>query len=285
MPSFSDGAELRCGKKPRLKFSVFFLQRALTPSDNRGEAAVGRAETMKNVANGAALAAFVLGVAGFYLYSARLAVRLGGGPLVAVLMVTQDLTAGQTLGEEHLGQANVPSSYLDARRILASEKKKVLGVAVESALHAGDGLVWSDLRDGKAHQSLAELVAPGHRAFSLPAKANPLGDLLHAGDVVDVLLEHGARSEVLLERVLVLTVGETLATVETDQKAPKSRRNSGVTLSVSQAQAADLFGAMSKGDLLLVLRNPDDMSRRTPVSAPVASREPVAQKQEIEHVR
>ena len=104
--------------------------------------------TMKNVANWAAGAAFVFGVAGFHLYTEKLADRLRGGEPQAVLIVTRDLAPGETLTDEHLSQVDLPSHYLDPRRILAAERKKVLGVPVDTVLHAGEGLVWSDLRDG-----------------------------------------------------------------------------------------------------------------------------------------
>jgi pilus assembly protein CpaB len=128
------------------------------------------------------------------------------------------------------------------------------------------------------------------RAYSIDGNANPLGGLLRIGDHVDVLLETRGEATLLLEQVLVLAVGGQLKRVHDEEKAPV--RASGVTLSVTSAQAEELLVAESAGDLRLVLRNPEDLHRveegspGDPKSAPSAVRTAARQdKKEIEHVR
>ena len=109
------------------------------------------------------------------------------------------------------------------------------------------------------------------------------------GDRVDVLLEDNGQSETLLERVLVLTVGQSLKR-DDESKPTAVRTGDGVTLSVTQEQANELFSASSRGKLALVLRNPDDETQRVAASKALPS-EPRAhlvvhaERKEIEHVR
>jgi Flp pilus assembly protein CpaB len=241
---------------------------------------------MTNIANKAAIAAFVLGTAGFYMYTERLALEVGGGKPQSVLLLTRDVAVGQVLSDEDVDEVEVPQHYLDSRRVSASELKKALGLSVAATLHAGDGLMWSDLKDGQAHQSLAELVVEGHRAFSLSAKSNPLGNLLQAGDWVDVLLEHAGASEILLERVAVLSVGDQMSLGLDELMKTVKRRPTGVTLSVTQEQAAQLFAASSKGDLMLVLRNSaEEVKKSLDPQLRTAPAPKAAELKEIEHVR
>ena len=269
---------------------VVFLQRGGAPAENTIEAAVCRKNHMNNHANWAAVVAFFVGLGGYYLYTSRLAEKVGGGAPRHALILTQDRAPGQIIEEGQLGMVTIPSRYLESRRILAEEKSKVVGLVAERALHAGDGLIWADLRDGAAHENLAALVVPGHRAFSLPSKANSLGSLLHAGDHVDVLLQQAGKSEVILERVLVLTVGGRLPSNDKQEQQKVLRRDAGVILSVSPTQATQLLAAESRGDLSIILRNPGDEKKAIAptvrVPQPRANAAPkVPEKKEIEHVR
>ncbi len=278
---------LRCRKILNQKGAPFFATtRRPRPTTGRARPR-RREETMKNVANQLAVAAFFLGLGGFYFYTQNLKERLSGGPAQEVLFLTQDLEEGQILEEQHLVEVELPSRYIDARRIPGSEKRKVLGAALVTSLHGGESLVWSDLRDAAARRGLSQLIAPGHRAFRLPAKANPLGSLLQVGDQVDVLVERGGKSDVLLEQITVLALGDTLDGGE--EKPVRSRRSKGgVTLSVTQSQATALFGAI--GDLLVVLRNPEEKRRVQPMPTQPSEPQPwvsrrLEEKKEIEHVR
>lgn len=244
---------------------------------------------MFQLANKVAVAAFLIGMTGFYLYTARLEREARGGDPTAVLIVRSDVPRGSVVSDEHLAPVLVPSRYLDRRRVLAQDKSKVVGVVVERALQVGDGLLWTDLRDGNAHQSLAATVPVGQRAYNLPPRTNPLGNMLQAGDRVDVLLERHQTSELVLERVLVLMVGSSFDPPATGTEKKGFVKDTGVTVSVAPDQAALLLAAEGKGELRLVLRNPADEAQRLlhlePTAEPVKAGNRDAQTQEIEHVR
>lgn len=243
---------------------------------------------MKKIANLMAAAAFVLGLAGVQLYAQRLRADLQGGELTSVLVVTEDLPAGTELEAAHVASIEIPADYLDARRVRSAEQKSLLGAELVGALRAGDPIFWSDVSQGAARRDLAELVAPGQRAYQVEADANPLGTLLHAGDRVDVLLERGGTTALLLERILVLAVGGRL---QNEGESTPSGRSRGVTLSVTVEQGAELLAAEARGDLRLLLRNPKDEEARVKAAtdAPNARRadtaRSVTKKKEIDHVR
>lgn len=243
---------------------------------------------MKKTANWMAAAAFVLGLLGVQLYARRLRADLQGGALVPVLVVTEDLPAGTALETKHLAPVEIPEDYVHSRRVRHEEQKSLLGAQLAGALRAGDPLLWSDVADGAAHRDLAELVVPGQRAYQVEADANPLGRLLRAGDQVDVLLERGGSSELLLERVLVLAVGGRL---QSEGDGAERSRARGVTLSVTVEQGAELLAAEARGDLRLLLRNPEDEEARVqpaaeqPRTRPAPLAPNVRKRKEIEHVR
>lgn len=245
---------------------------------------------MKHTANWIAAGTFVLGCAGLHLYTKKFEEAVRGGQAQAVLLVTQDLKPGDTLTESALGITEVPSDYLDSRRVRASEKDNLVGVRVAQNLKAGDAILWSDIDDGAAHKHLAALVAPGRRAYSLKSDANPLGRLLKVADHVDVLLEKGGKTETLLQHVLVLAVGGQLERSDS-LVGQKSVEGSGVTLSVSSEEAQQLLAAESQGKLRLVLRNPEDEKTKpkTDTSVPVTTARLTTGTSEtapeIEHVR
>ncbi len=247
---------------------------------------------MKKNANWVFTITLVLGVAGFWAYANQVKKEAQGGAMQDVLVVNRDLEAGDSLTEADLHVTKIPEDYLDARRILRTDRKRLLGVALTTRIRAGEGLVWSDLADGAAHRNLASLIAPGHRAYSLSPGANPLGRLLHVGDHVDVLLESNGVSQLLLERVLILAAGGKIEG-EDELLGARVAGAQGVTLSLSSNQAQRLFAAESKGDVRLVLRNPKDLRKRNDRLPTMKAQEKKNSKmgasflvkKEIEHVR
>lgn len=242
---------------------------------------------MKNKANLIALAAFVASLGGFHAYAEALRDEVGGGRPQSALALTRDVQPGELLSAQNLTSVDIPADYLDERRILRLDREHVLGVAVQTAIRAGEGLMWSDLADGEAHRHLAALITPGRRAYSLKPGANPLGALLRVGDHVDVLLETAGKTSTLLQRVLILAVGTQL---ELDQTG-SAQSDQGVTLSVTSAEAEKILSAEARGELRLVARNPEDLRLDAP---PLASRTKTAtssrtattiERKEIEHVR
>jgi Flp pilus assembly protein CpaB len=227
-------------------------------------------------------AGVLLGMLGAYRFLVKTRAEVSGGVPKEVFVLKEDVKAGTPLAPEALEVARVPESYVDPRRVPASELRALTGVPLVSSIRAGEGLYWSDLAGGqRAASALAELVQPGRRAFALSAEANPLGTFVAVGDRVDILCAGGGNARTVLERALVLSVGGRMAREEASKVVG---RGQGMTLSLLPEEAETLLRAERGCRLRTVLRNPEDTLLRAvpadpkPVSAPRA-------RKEIERVR
>jgi pilus assembly protein CpaB len=238
-------------------------------------------------------ASFALGAVLIHHYLKALEREAAGGERVSVLVTVRDVAPGAALTEADLAVRDVPESCVDDRRVQAKEKKGVFGVAVTGPLSAGSGLLWSDLVSNTASgRRLSGLVAEGKRVIHVSTKGSSFGGLLQPGDRVDVLLTTNDGSAPtttpLLENLLVLSVGGTLA----DDDAPSRRGSLGdaVGLSVSSSEALVITSAETRGRLRLVLRNPSDLEMQAPSPADATPAEKQLRakaepNREIEHVR
>jgi len=244
----------------------------------------------------AAAVVFTFALVVLELEQQRFAERVSGGALVATLLAARDLEPGAVLDASAFSVAQVPRSYLDARRVLERDRQRVLGRPIGTVVRRGEALVWSDVVTADGPTRLSLLVPAGRRAVQLPASVNTLGVLLRPGDRVDVLLGVESRVEVLLEDLRVLAVGSLLREERdaASSKEPSSGRLSGaaqgVTLDVSGAEAEALFSGERRGALRLVLRHPKDSAvarRESPTRAAAAPVHPTHKNSppEIEHVR
>lgn len=213
------------------------------------------------VAGGVSMA---LGAACLVVYMQQFERHVTGGAYVPIAVVTQDVPLGTPLREEMLATQDLPERYVEQRHVLAADLPRVLGVRVSSALRAGEALLWSDLVTSEEHRDLSSLVRDGQRAVSIEADAtSTFGGLLRPGDRVDVVLtaRQGTHdvATTILQNVLVLATGADLgADLRRDRR--ESGRVGQVTLSMTLEQSQTLAVAASRGELTLVLRNPDDIT-------------------------
>ncbi|MET0285003.1 MAG: Flp pilus assembly protein CpaB [Polyangiales bacterium] len=221
----------------------------------------------------AALASALL--AGFYLHSYEQAVS--GGEPVAILRAARPLERGMLLSDDMLVESRVPSSYLEARAVRASERAKVRGLRMGASLETQDALQWSDLAVSQERRDLSALVQPGSRAVTVEASRREGSggtDMVRPGDYIDLLAvlrpqadsheEKNAKlvSVMLLQRVLVLAVGsETDPRVLRAEELAKKladRDTNQLTLSLKVAEAQLLALARERGSFSFILRRPDD---------------------------
>jgi Flp pilus assembly protein CpaB len=207
-----------------------------------------------------ALLGLIGGTLGAVQYASAVREDLSGGAPEEWLIVKKDVPRGQVLDAESLDVALIPAAYADPRRIPAKEREALVGIPVAVAVKAGEGLYWSDVAGGdRASAHLAEVIPAGRRAFRLAATANPFGTLVEAGDLVDVLCAGGAATRTVLERALVLAVGDKVARQESLAKA-QNNQSEGLSLSVLPEEAEALLGAEKNCQLKVVLRSPEDLS-------------------------
>lgn len=217
------------------------------------------------VAAGAGVAAFGL----HFAYVTALEAEAHGGKRVAVLVATERLPRGTALAERALATREMPEAYLGARAVPASRAAEILGLEVTVDVDAQEIVQWTDVaaREGPDSRDLAELVAPGERALTIPVDASlSMGGLLRPGHRVDILgtfsksahLKADRVTVTLLQNVTVLATGRRFGDGGGEEPAGNGRFAT-VTLSVGLEEAELLSYASKTGTLSLVLRGYRDL--------------------------
>ena len=211
------------------------------------------------------LAAAAVGTLLFLTYARRLEVQTSGGDRVDVVVALRSIERGTALAEEMLTTRAIPQAYVDDRAIRASEREKILGLKTAESVGVSQAVFWSDVvatRDDR--RDLSALVQPGYRAVTAPFAANPSFSLIRPGDFVDVLsVAPRANTElhessVLLQRVLVLAMGNETGSTQRRAKPGQSSQAPTLTLSLNLQEAQLLSLAAQRGPLSVALRNPND---------------------------
>lgn len=208
----------------------------------------------------------LLGVASLYLYTKRLEVEVSGGERVSVLMIARAVKKDAVVAEDDLSVREIPIAFIDDRVVRASDKPKVIGVRAERDLDPQQLVTWLDVAvSGLEDRHLSQLVQPGTRALTLHVPQNYMSaGLLRPGDWVDVIgvveETHAQQSVVLLQKVLVLSVGrETMPTPDA-KNATRASEEQLVTIAVTLHESQTIALAAQKGPVIAVLRSPDDQS-------------------------
>jgi pilus assembly protein CpaB len=219
------------------------------------------------VVSGVALCAFGL----HFAYVRALAAETRGGKSVAVIVATERLSRGAALEEKSLASREVPEEYAGGRAVPASRVKEILGLRLSVEVGAQEIVQWTDVaaREGAEGRDLAELVASGERAMTIPVDGSlSMGGLLKPGHRVDILgtfaKSRDSRSEkvtaTLLQNVTVLATGDRFVAGDASGgRGGGASRFSTVTLSVGLEEAELLSYASKTGTLSLVLRGYRDL--------------------------
>jgi len=209
--------------------------------------------------------AAIVGAALLWIYKQRFEEKASGGQEVRVLMATADIPLGAKLTPKLVGARGLPEAYVEDRHIRIADAKRIMGIRVRSRVKAGEPILWSDLAiTGAEARDLASLITPGMRAVAIPATASStFNGLLRPGDRVDVLLTTVGSDEQrmtipLLQNLLVLATGQDVDR-DAEQSQARSSRRATVTVGVTVEQSQVLTFGRSRGELTLVLRNPDDI--------------------------
>ena len=226
----------------------------------------------------ALLLAFVvalLGVVLLVLYTKRYEREMSGGDKVKLLIAIKPIERGKPITDDMLSTRDVPQAYVEDRAIKEVDKPKVLGLAVGTTVQAQQTLMWTDLATAnEERRDLSALIVPGSRAVSLRLRREDASAaMVKPGDYVDVLavLQDPAQPQaadaraavVLLQKVLVLASGYETSpdAVDLSAKDRKGGQQAILTLSMKIEQAQAVAVAMEKGELQVVLRNPNDNVR------------------------
>lgn len=180
-----------------------------------------------------------------------------------VAVAAADVSLGAALTSDHVKLVDWPSgaipagAYTDPARL----KDRVVRVSVAQ----GEPILDAKLAPVGTRGGLSAVIAPGKRAITVRVNdVIGVSGFALPGNYVDVMLstrdERKPRddqdiSKIVLEKILVLAVGEEAGRDDTKPKQVKA-----VTLEVTPAEAEAIDLARSVGQLSLVLRNQVDGS-------------------------
>jgi pilus assembly protein CpaB len=206
------------------------------------------------------LGVVVAGISTFLVWSymKRFEDEASGGPPVSVLTLNRTVEVGSVLKDEDLAERGIPQAYVDSRAIRSSERQRIAGLRVSSAIDAQQVLNWSDIISGTDERMTSTLVQNNMRAVSIHTEGKGSA-LVHPGDRVDVIAtlpERGSSDHrtgiVLLQNVLVLGKSVPSGLGGNDVAAD-------TTLSLTLQGAQLVAVAADKAKLSLALRSSDDV--------------------------
>lgn len=191
---------------------------------------------------------------------------------VEVVAAERDILPGTPLVREDIEPLSIPRKALAPSTVTSEHGTTLLGQALVRPRRKGEQLSWFDVAEHG--RGLASAVPPGERAVTLGVNdRSGLSGMLKPNDRVDVLFLStqtalreggGDRSfaRVLLPNVTVLAVGTRTGL---DSTPAEEAAYGTVTLACAPEEAAALALAQSRGELVLVLRNPEDHAATAPV--------------------
>jgi pilus assembly protein CpaB len=187
-----------------------------------------------------------------------------GMEMVPVVAITRDLPAGTRLAGEMLAKRSIPKKYIHGNAVAPKDANLVVGQVLNYPLRRGDPLLWTDIgagTDGALGTGLATTITKGERALSFAVDVvSGVSGLLKPNDHVDILStvrsqETGEEATItLLQNITILATGGQLA----GGSAERGRYNT-LTVLVTLEEAELIVFAQKRGDLMVVLRNPEDI--------------------------
>lgn len=203
----------------------------------------------------------VLAFVALRLHLDRLEARITGGSMARVLVLTSDLPAGAAITRDAVSSRELPQLFRESRHIAASELEQIVGVQLAVPGRANETLQWTDLASMRPKlRQLSSLIPHGMRAMTVQAPGLAPDALLTPGDRVDVFRAGASSSELVLQDVVVLAVGDDIGGAASARRAKGSGGRSSITVSVTLEQSRALAEAELLGPLRFVMRNPDDVA-------------------------
>jgi len=205
----------------------------------------------------------------WFLYSATNSAKQT--KLLKVYAASRDLSAGTKLKKTDLKQIQIPER--DAPKGVFTEEKMLIERTLLFPVGANESMTQVKLASMGGIEGVSATIPPGKRAVSvLVTDATSAAGLILPRSHVDVIYTrtgtmNEALSKVILEDVVVLSIGRTTELAATDPKAaaaaaaaPPSNtsQSRAVTLLVAATEAPKLELAKNNGKIGLVLRNPLD---------------------------
>ncbi|MBV0933494.1 Flp pilus assembly protein CpaB [Marinobacterium weihaiense] len=185
-----------------------------------------------------------------------------GTPVVYAAM---DIPYGQAIERRHLTIKSMPDDLVPANSI--SDPAEVEGMVPLADILAGDALRRERLSDHQEGATLAALIDPDKRAFTVRVNdVVGVAGFLLPGNHVDIIATKNegknVKARTVLKGIKVLAVDQKARTDKNDPIVVRA-----VTLELSPKESEELAKAREEGRIQLTLRNPQTEEPPTPVVA------------------
>ena len=207
------------------------------------------------------------------------------GNQVMVVKAARTIAAGTPLSPDIITTEQVPEKFLPPNPIFKKDIDMFIGTPLAVNVQEGAMILTSDFAVAEVSRDLSGKIPAGERAMSIPVDAiSGISGLLVPGDRVDVLGTFpvsdknelvpdasgqdsvGFVTMTLIQNVTLLAVGRQLSNVGASEN--REGMYNTVTMSLTVAEAELLTIAQTRGKLMMLLRNREDVdvaavSRRT----------------------
>lgn len=176
-------------------------------------------------------------------------------PQVSRLVAAYDLPAGTRIDETHLAVREIPEQWASRASIDPLELAAVLGATLQADVANGEPLLRAHLTFNAPVPALASRLQAGQRALTVAAAdLGGLGEMLRAGDAIDIYVSFSHRERELT--VPVLQGMRVLAAGGEDEG--EARGGGNITLAASPDEAMRFVAARQAGAITALLRHRDD---------------------------
>lgn len=198
---------------------------------------------------------------------------------VEVVKAARNVPAGTPLTKDRITTEKVPERFLPPNPLLETDLNIYLGTPLAVNVEEGAMILTSDFSVQEVSRTLSSKIPPEERAMSIATDGiSGVSGLLRPGDRVDVLgtFPIGTKDQVvadetgrdgvgyvtmtLLQNVTLLATGQEISDVPSSEQQRGGRSYNAVTLSVTVDEAELLTIAQTRGKLMLLLRNRDDVA-------------------------
>ncbi|MDT4819729.1 Flp pilus assembly protein CpaB [compost metagenome] len=177
-------------------------------------------------------------------------------PQVSRLVAAYDLPAGTLLDEAHLAVREIPEQWAPRASIDPLDVAAVVGATLLADAANGEPLLRSHLTFNAPVPSLASRLKAGQRALTVAAAdLGGLGEMLRAGDAIDIYVSFSHRQRELTVPVLQ---GMRVLAAGRETEGDDGRGAGNITLAASPDEAMRFVAARQAGALTALLRHRDD---------------------------
>ncbi len=198
-----------------------------------------------------------------------------------VVKAARNIQAGTPLTKDRITTEKVPERFLPPNPLLEADLNIYLNTPLAVNVEQGAMILTSDFSVQEVSRTLSSKIPPDERAMSMPVDAiSGVSGLLKPGDRVDILATFpvGNKDQVvvnergedgvgyitlsLLQNVTLLAVGQEISDVPTGDQRQQAGYST-VTLSVTIEEAELITISQTRGKMMLLLRNRDDVNMHT----------------------